>query len=178
LWKYLLTFLISAFALILSYRTLQKERSNRHLDFLSEVDKLLIANPCLWAIYDKEKDNYPATKCSPTNENELEGKLNAFCYFHLNNFELVFLYPPSRRKAKKTWEDYMIHLIVSSTKFRDILTKESSGYVYNEEYQERMVKLLTVANNILPYFEEYKSDKIERSQYYSKPKEILKQAQR
>src|SRR4051812_22113497 len=51
----LLGLLTAVGGIIFTYRSFQKERSNKQLDFLSEIDKMLIDNPYLWTIYDTRK---------------------------------------------------------------------------------------------------------------------------
>lgn len=50
--------LLALIAIIFSYLTLSNDRSYKNLAFLSEVDKMLIENPSLWAIYDENLKEY------------------------------------------------------------------------------------------------------------------------
>ncbi len=171
----ILGFLISIYGIWYTKRSFHKEKANKHFEFLSDIDKLLIDNPSLWEIYDKDIGFYNTLGANPQKQGWLDGQLDAFCYLHLNNFEFVFLYPPSKDSLKKTWRDYMIHLIVSSTRFREILIKESVGYIYDIHYRKNMIKYLNLANSILPYYNEYLANTITVEKYYEKANEILNQ---
>lgn len=164
---------IGGFGIALTFHSVKKERSNRQIDFLSEVDKLLMQDPYLWAIYDIHQEKFKISVSSQMTQDELDGKLDAFCYFHLNNFELVFLYPSQVKASRKTWTDFMVHLMVSSTKFKEIATKESTGYIYNEDYQKIIIKLLRVADQIIPSYLQYRTDESKRQEYHTAAKRIL-----
>jgi hypothetical protein len=161
-------------SIIFTYRSFQKEKSNRQIEFLSEIDKMLIDNPYLWTLYDTRKAQFTLSNNAKITQQELDGQLDAFCYYHLNNFELVFLYPSANKETRKTWKDYMVHLIVSSTEFRQILTKESDGYIYNEPYRKQMKDFLALAKKIIPFYTQYVANSISQADYYKAAREILK----
>jgi hypothetical protein len=171
----LLSLLTSVGGIIYTYRSFQKEKSNKQIDFLSEIDKMLINNPYLWTLYDTRKSNFTITGCNnlEVGQQELDGQLEALCYFHLNNFELVFSYPSANMETRRTWSDYMVHLIVSSTRFREVMKKEADGYVYTAPYRRKMKELLGLAEKIMPFYEQYATDPNSRQVYYDAAKKIL-----
>lgn len=172
----ILGFIISLLAFIYSYLSFQKEKANKHFELLFDIDKLLIDKPYLWEIYDKYKGIYTSSSPTAINQGWLDGQLEAFCYLHLNNFEFVFRYPPSNRTSKKTWRNYMIDLIVSSTRFKKILTKESKGYIYNKNYRKNMLKYLKLSQKIEPIYDEYIANTITIEEYYRRVHEKLNEA--
>lgn len=141
----ILGFLIGMFAIVLTKKSWHKEISNKNNDFLSDINKLLIEKPYLWAIYDNKRDDFPVTNKTKPTINELNGQIEAFCYLHLNNFELIFQYPSKNKEVNESWNNYMVDLIANSTKFRDIIIKETNGKMYDVSYIRKMKELLNDA---------------------------------
>jgi hypothetical protein len=161
------------------FYTLRKERNNKQLEFLAELDKMIMNDPVLWAIYDKHIATFIKAENSAITPELLDGKLKAFCYFHLNNFELVFLYPPLWFNSLRTWEDYLVHFIVSSTLFRLIVDKQCEGYVYNPRFIKWLKKVRALSEIVQPAFDTYKnSGFVEQHLYYKSAKVALQNARK
>lgn len=170
----ILTVSLAAIALFLSYRAFRRDKRNKNLDFLAEVDKQLIATPYLWAIYDIHRDKFqPNDSITPE---ALEMKLTAFCYFHLNNFEPVFrdLFVFNKQHYV-VWRNYMVHLIATSTLFRDIMEREIKGFVYTQDYQKRMERYLKIAQPVIDLYEQRKAGTIDDEVFHSKTNKYLKE---
>lgn len=175
--KDLAALLISLLALMISYFVLRKENWNKNLDFISEIDKQFISDPTLWAVYDLEKDKYPLVKQISKQESEEErtGKLKAFCYYKLNNFDSVFLSTNRWSNNRKAWEAYMVHLIVESSLFKEIVTDASENYIYNIDYRKKLKKFLLLAATLEPTYNDYKTNQTSEKKaiYYATAKKIL-----
>jgi len=176
--KDLAALLISVLALLLSFIVLNKQNWNKNLDFISEIDKQFITDPTLWAIYDLEASNYPLSKSSLTEETDAErkGKLRAFCYYKLNNFESVFLSTYKWSKTRKAWEAYMVHLIVESSLFKDVIEEASDNYIYNINYRKRLIKFIELAESLKKSYDTYKAapNITAKKNYHNAAKKILK----
>ena len=164
--------MISVLAVSLSLLVVIKEKWNKNLDFISEIDKQFIANPTLWSVYDSESENYPVPKQHPGVETaeERAGKLKALCYYKLNNFESVLLSTFPWSNTRKAWEAYMVHLIIESGLFKEIATEVSENYIYNVRYRKKIKKFLARAATIEPWNKKFlrneitKEDKLNAAQ--------------
>jgi len=167
---------ISEDALKVSNEALIKERTNKQLDIISAIDTKLTESPHLWAIYDQHAHQFSMLP-EGMNAEELNASLDGFCYFHLNNFEMVFRHP-SDENDKQVWENYMVNTMVESSRFRKIASRAIKMYIYNDKYQEIIKRLLKTANELLPIFDQYKEGKITEDEYYAAARIILNKADR
>ncbi len=90
---------------------------------LLEINKLLVAEPNLFAIY----DNVASKGLFAANDN-LKGKLRAFGFMNLNVFEMVFAQLP-RGKEHETWTSYFTDSLRRSTLLCELL--KEAGDIYH-----------------------------------------------
>jgi hypothetical protein len=162
---------ISVFALGYAYYVYRKVRWTNP-DFLNGIEKLFVGQPYLKGIYDMHKDEY-AKQPNGMAAVELHQCLEAFCYYHLNNFETVYLCLNPLFKIKhgkkvdprKTWQDNLIRLLLGSTLFREIVEKESVRNRYNFAFLVQIREMLKLAEELSPIYERYKSGKINKMKY-------------
>ena len=110
-----------------------------------EIDKLLIANPDLWQIYDDEHivldvDTQPIQRA----------KQKAFLYLYFNVFEAAFsdfqsLDSKSDRSlaARKAWERWIINLFARSSQARELFQSEPCQTLYTPAFTRYMNDLLS-----------------------------------
>ena len=156
-WKFLewlLPFVVSLFAmgisilsLVLSYKSLNRDLSYKHVSFLSEVDKLLVEHPYLRGIYDSQLPLFKAGSGMLTNctQHEYNTKLYAYCYYLINNFETVFKHSEKGSTNRISWEKYMQHLIKNSTLFKSKVEDATTNPIFDTTYQEELKTLLANA---------------------------------
>lgn len=75
---------------------------------------------------------------------KLEGKIRAYSYYQLNSFELVFNYNAIAGVSNTIWEDYMINSMIDSSFFYKIVDNESEGYLYNQEYRNKLKDFMLI----------------------------------
>jgi hypothetical protein len=101
---------------------------------LIEIDKLLVADPVLWCLYDDgplrdEKGIYLP------NDPTQRAKLRAFAHLHLNMFEIILSEVPKRgvwkRNASNVWYDYFNDTLNRSPMIRDILDEPLSKILWS-----------------------------------------------
>lgn len=226
--------LLTVIGLPFIYFTFIRTGRFKNFDFLSEVDKQLIANPQLWNIYDKKKNRYnssPAinlegdakmtlnrtenilfekqieltgiddgvtitssdnlitpngdsvktiallkgvstliksssTKLQPLKidgaatiancpnllirtqtDLEIDDKIEAFCYYKLNNFENVFknFGWVKHGTVFESWERYLIELMITSTAFNVVVDKAIKRDYLSERFSSRLVKYQAIS---------------------------------
>ncbi len=174
--KDLSALVIAVIAVSLSLLVIIKEKWNKNLDFISEIDKQFISNPVLWSIYDIERNKYPLSRKKRSTESpeERAGKLKAFCYYKLNNFESVLLSTFPWSNTRKTWEAYIVHLIVECSLFNEISIEVSENYIYNIKYRKKIKKFLALAKTIEPYYKKFVRNEITREAYFGVAKKNLR----
>lgn len=204
-WKFLIPLLISIAAFWLTVRNQRRDKTYKDLAFLSEVDKMMVNNPELWAIYDRGKDKYRFTdkeslefsieplalglkvknnevvkdisskeeiEYSKIKDLEIDGKaklniekrvqevpltkleevrrvdrLRAFCYFKLNNFEWA-MERNHDKQIQEAWDNYMIHTVIHSTLFKNILKKERDDIVYSIKFRTKIGQFLSISDKV------------------------------
>lgn len=116
---------VSAFALYqlsLAKKALVQSVDNRNLEYLSEIDRMLIEKPELWRFYDAYQ--HKGKKVS-------KGALRGFIYFKLNHFEITLNEEHLRDTTRRSWQNYMIYCLQHSTPFR----KEAESILLDKGYK-------------------------------------------
>jgi hypothetical protein len=149
-WKFfewLLPLVISSIALWFSIKAFGRDRSYQNAAFLSEVDKLLIEHPYLRGIYNSHYPKFtPGTgMLEKVTQEEYDGKLYAYCYYLINNFEVIFKYSKKGSSNRVSWENYLIHLMKESDRFKEKVKDASTNSIFDITYQEELKKLIAVA---------------------------------
>lgn len=117
-------------------QTLKLSSRNNYMKELNEIDKLCIANPELWAIYDDHiMANAKSNQCSAM------AKREAFIYYHFNLFEMVINdYTNVLPKTKinqdywMSWKQYIQHFFDRSSEARTIFNKDDTAKLYSSEF--------------------------------------------
>ena len=116
--------------------------ANRNTDFILEVDKLMLSNPELWAIYN-EYESSVKSKFSEEENKLLTEKIRSYSYFVINGYGMI--YKSSDSKNKKFWENYIKELLALSTEFKDIVSKEidknKDERIYPHGYLDQLERL-------------------------------------
>jgi hypothetical protein len=250
--------------LVYIHREYLRNQRHKNLEFLSEVDKMLVNDPKLWAIYDRrrkgilssaivtengnieitgkeevnikgemdvfakthleievngivtiKKNGGAATQISPgqivklntgekinltalsnTNitldgtaviektvgsivrlqdktDKELDDKLEAFCYYKINNFESVFAEGKKKGKVYETWRYYMVHTIMRSGIFKKTVGEAINGKLYEPGYTKLLREFVTMAEKLKPYYDSFKNKQIGDDEYQKKIDEIV-----
>lgn len=104
----------------LEYRKGKESGSHKRINFLLEIDKLLLAEPKLWSIY----DSHYITSSLNENDLELRAKKDALFYFILNSFEII--YEDHQLKGAEDnwalWNRTFQELLKDSVRFREIIS--------------------------------------------------------
>lgn len=149
-WKFLewlFPLAVSIIAMWFSIKAFSRDRSYQNTAFLSEVDKLLIEHPYLRGIYNIHYSDFkPGTgMLEKVTKVEYDGKLYAYCYYLINNFEVIFKYSKKGSSNRISWENYMIHLMKESDLFKDKVKDASINSIFDTTYQAELKRLLAVA---------------------------------
>ena len=132
---------LSVLCFWLNYR-ITKRMASRSLNLeaqkiLLEIDRQLIADAWLWALYDDHPvhtDPEFIRKCAGSVY--FRAKLEAFAYLKLNMFEVVLAEAPDparngKRNVSNVWLDYFRHTLERSSVFREILGRPDTAQLYN-----------------------------------------------
>lgn len=149
-WKFLewlLPLIVSILAFTLSYTALRRDNRYKHVAFLSEVDKLLVEHPYLRGIYDNQLQNFTVGKgtLKDCTQVDYDTKLYAYCYYLINNFEVIFKHSKKGSTNSISWENYMKHLIKDSALFKSKVVDATTNPIFDSAYQEELKKLLASA---------------------------------
>lgn len=101
-----------------------------------EIDKELIREPCLWAIY----DSHPIAK-KEYNDLIEKARLEAFVYMHLNMFELAFIFfheskgiTKAEKKTWQGWDEGLKDFIRDSSLAREIISQPEILKLYSSNF--------------------------------------------
>lgn len=110
--------ILAGLALAVSVNVASNSSRDRRVNFICEVDKMMIETPELWAMYDNHYLSSKALK----EDLQLAGKIDALCYYILNNLEIAYKanhwYSPQRNAWRKAWRNYLKELYTNSTRFK------------------------------------------------------------
>lgn len=77
---------------------------------------------------------------------DYEGKIRAFAYYKLNNFELAL---PSAAEYNEertaSWESYIQEVIIKSEVFRGIVLEAIASKIYNQSFREKLIVMIKKA---------------------------------
>ena len=167
-----LALITSCVAIFYTHRQFERDSGIRSLEFVSEIDKMLMENPYLWQIYDENKERFPVN--DPVQLLELEGKIEAFCYYCINNFELVILRNKEDGLQLYAWKSYMIHTIVHSSIFKKLVNDSCTDFFYSTDYQKVLKELVDISKLVEIYFEKYCKKEIDKYEYNELAKKTIK----
>lgn len=147
---------ISAFAAYKAYwlsgYQLRVSHRVEYQKLLVEIDKMLINDPTLWAVYDShplaaQKTDHPVEKA----------KRDAFLQYHADVLEVVYVFfkearflTPAEEKVVKAWDNWARYLVWNSSDFRALLEKPESEELYNEDFVSYANSLLKEWSRNLP----------------------------
>ncbi len=123
-----------------SKRNISENIRKHYMGALYELDKLLISDPSLWAVY----DNHPLAKEKKMDELS-KGKREAFIYYLINLWETIFHdYNDTKNHFSHedefwySWDNYITHFIKNSSEGRELI----SSYIITNCYRDNYVKYL------------------------------------
>jgi hypothetical protein len=143
-----LTLAISLLALIVSLiaaartwksdvATFRNAARNNYMNALFDLNRQLIAQPELWAVYDPDM-------LTPAAKTPLEQvRRRAFIWYHLNVFEVVHADYSTNRIASlnqvdqlywKSWDNFVSYLLRSSAEAREIVTSDEGMAMLNSDF--------------------------------------------
>jgi len=133
----LISFFLTSLAVVFTYRfnriTIRNTAKQQHQAILLEIDKMLIEHPELWTIY----DDHPMSAITEETP-ELKAKNEAFIFFYLNFFDLVYEFYNKHiiknRNDKETWrswKDYIEYFLQGCSQARVIIQR--SGRLYESD---------------------------------------------
>ena len=148
--KDLLAVAISAIALAVSLwsarrgwrfnlASLRKITRNNQMTALFDINRQLIANPQLWAVYGTA---IPSPQ-SPTGLDQEALRRLAFIWYHLNLYEMVYAeYPLHRlapldyddRKFWESWDAYIRSFLASSAEARAVVENDAGMKLLNRDF--------------------------------------------
>lgn len=130
----MISFFLTALTVIFTYRfnriTIRNTAKQEHQKMLLEVNKMMIADPLLWTIYD---DHPLADQIEETPE--LKAKKEALIYYYLNYFDVVCEFYNKHIIMNKTdkqtwdaWKEYIEYFIGRSSQAREIIKRSYKLY--------------------------------------------------
>lgn len=149
----IISIIISVIGLVVSLWTTKVALNNQnkysHIDYILEINKIIIADPVLLSIYD---DKHPILA---TVEDYIlvAAKQEAFCYYQLNVYEIIYdHYQISSRKRNRVakmewtaWEKTIENMIRCSPMFRKIISSQEIQSEYMIEFVSYLqMKLQTI----------------------------------
>jgi hypothetical protein len=144
----IISLLVAIFAARYSYQlgARQVHLAARH-DFLKqllEVDKELIRDPSLWALY----DNHPMAKLR-TGDPAHEGRLEAFAYLKFNIYNMVFVYAREMsassladRELFECYDHLFRDSLTTSALMRNILKGKDFESLFGKEFTDHLRGML------------------------------------
>ncbi len=145
----LVPILISSISLVISTiiffnrrsfsKTSISENIRKHyMSAVYDIDKLLISDPSLWAVY----DNHPLAQTKKMDELS-KGKREAFIYYWINIWETIFHdyndnpnYFAHEDEFWSNWDNYISYFIKNSSEARELITTHVIANCYREKYIE------------------------------------------
>ncbi len=122
----------------LNESSFRRTAEHDHISALLELDRVLISNPELWAIYD---DHPLARKHRTRSDGLAAARREAFIFSHLNIFELVhdFYHGSIRmsacdRRYWSAWDRYIRQFFRTSSEARSIFRQPRAQEIYAETF--------------------------------------------
>lgn len=137
--------LVSVIASIAAYKSylvgkqqLRLSSINEFQKILIDINKELIRDPSLWAMY----DDRPFGKSSPKDSSS-DAKIEALIYLKLNLFELVHHFFNSQiglsereKHAWHAWDKFIKYTITHSSMIQKVLGDQSVDQLFSQEFME------------------------------------------
>lgn len=133
-----LPLLFSVIAALFAALVYQRDNTYKNLTFLESIDKMLIQEPVLWAIYNSLQDvigdEWKGKK------GQAAGKLDAFCYYIINTIEIVYInthkgWILNNKSMWTAWENYLLELMNKSTRFYDCARYVCDEQLINKKFR-------------------------------------------
>lgn len=132
----IVSFVLTAVTVIFTYRfnriTIRNSAKQEHQKMLLDINKMLLAEPVLWAVYD---DHPMSAEIDLTPE--MQAKLDALIYYYLNFFDVVYEFynihiiaNKNDKETWKSWKAYIRKFISGSARSRELI--KQSGSLYEE----------------------------------------------
>jgi hypothetical protein len=144
---------ISAIALVVSLwsarrgwrfnlASLRKATRNYYMTALFDINRQLIANPQLWAVYGTI---VAPTQSTAAGQEQEAGRRLAFIWYHLNLYEMVYAeFQLNRlttldyddRKFWESWDRYVRSFLSNSAEARAVVANDDSMKLLNRDFVE------------------------------------------
>lgn len=137
----IVSFVVSVITLYINYRynriTIRNTAILEHNKLLLEIDKMLIDDPELWGVY----DDHPLSKTENNNDAFLKGRREAFIYYYLNLFDVIFefyhrqiIQNNNDKKQWQAWIQFIEHFLKGCSQARETIKK--SYHLYDVDQGE------------------------------------------
>lgn len=121
--------------------------------FLFEIDKLLIAHPRLWAVFDQFKH----LAVGAGDDGVEKAQREAFLQLHTDLLEIVHVFFAEAHYLKRedptvvqAWENWARYLVHNSSEFREFIGRPEFHAFWNKRFVEFVRRLLDEYNNKPP----------------------------
>lgn len=84
---------------------------------------------------------------TPSEKENTDQKIHGFIYYKLNNFEIA-LERHHDLQSEEAWVKYMVHSMLLSTAFRNVVQKESEDIIYSKNFKKKLKDLLAIVSEI------------------------------
>lgn len=122
----IITFLLTILTVVFTYRfnriTIRNTAKQEHQKMLLEVNKMMIADPTLWTIY----DDHPLAEGRVFTKEE-QGRKEALIYYYLNYFDVIYefynkhiIMNRTDKETWRAWKEYMEYFFRRSSTAREI----------------------------------------------------------
>lgn len=149
-----LAFLSLVISLIVALRSWQYSEigvrytaRNQYMNALFDIDRQLLSNPHLWAVY----DNHPLASTKSSDPIEA-ARREAFIYLHLNLFETVFNDYRSLRVPDKndlafwaSWDSWIRLFFAGSQDARELFASARVQEIFHSDFVEYVNQVIGLA---------------------------------
>ncbi|MFT3793090.1 hypothetical protein [Flavobacterium sp.] len=100
-------------------------------------------------------------------DKEINDKVEAFCYYKLNNFESVFKNFGYFKQGPvfESWERYLIETLITSKPFRKVVGKALKRDYLSEEFSNRLEKYQKISEALKESHRNFENDNIDKAAY-------------
>jgi hypothetical protein len=115
----------------------KQEKNNNHLDFILEIDKMLIEEPRLWSIYESHEINRPPY--IDPDDKLFKAKKDGFLYYILNCLEMVHIEQTEAKneedlKVWEHWDLYFLKLALDSKRMVELMKESIADMHYTKSF--------------------------------------------
>jgi hypothetical protein len=121
---------------------------NHYMNALFDIDRQMLNNPSLWAIF----DSHPLAR-NKSMDAEEQAKRQAFLLFHLNLFDNIYEDYQRRLKLRKrdreyweSWNHWIKYVMRSSSEARDLFFSCKKDGIYPEHFLMYMSTIIEGLN--------------------------------